>query len=59
MSISATFSLLKGQISAFRVAAQIETITQHIEVDLMSMVLVWSSAHSAFKNPFKDLVSDH
>lgn len=57
MNISVTFRLLRAQISAFRVAEHVETITQHIEVDLMCMVFVWSSVHLLW-DPFKDLGSD-
>lgn len=58
MSISATFRLLKAPISAFRVAAHIETIMQHIEAALKCVVLVRSSVHTLW-DPFKDLGSDH
>ena len=61
MDISTTYKILKAQISAFRVAAHMETtvhkqkIAQHITVDLRCMVLVRSSVHT----PFKDLGSHH
>lgn len=57
MSISATFRPLKAQISAFRIAAGMDAITQCIGTDLMCMVLVWSSMHTLW-DAFQDLGSD-